>query len=176
LNTDTSAFDFQPVLIGSSIKLRPLVADDFEVLQAAASDPLIWEQHPDPLRYQREVFRENFFLGGVSSRSAFVVEEKASARVIGSSRYYEWDPARREVAIGYTFLIRDHWGGGTNAEMKKLMLNHAFRWADLVWLHIGADNWRSRKAAEKIGAVLSHIEEREVRGGLERRAFYKILK
>ena len=160
--------------MGSSITLRPLRAEDFEVLYAAASDSLIWEQHPDPLRYRRDVFRENFFLGGVNSGSAFIVQENASGRVIGSSRYYEWDPARREIAVGYTFLVRDHWGGGTNAEMKRLMLDHAFRWADVVWLHIGADNWRSRKAAEKIGAVLSHIEERERNGMVQANAFYRI--
>jgi RimJ/RimL family protein N-acetyltransferase len=174
--SDSSAFDFSATLTGPTITLRPLRAEDFDELYAAASDPLIWEQHPDPLRHQREVFRDNFFLGGVSCGSAFVVTEKASGRVIGSSRYYEWDAARKEVAIGYTFLVRDHWGGATNAEMKRLMLDHAFRWAEVVWLHIGADNWRSRKAAEKIGAVLSHVEEREAKRGLERQAFYKIHK
>lgn len=44
-----SAFDLQPTLIGSTITLRPLREADFDALHAAASDPLIWEQHPDPL-------------------------------------------------------------------------------------------------------------------------------
>ena len=38
--------DFQPVLRGSLLELRPLRADDFDALYAVASDPLIWEQHP----------------------------------------------------------------------------------------------------------------------------------
>jgi RimJ/RimL family protein N-acetyltransferase len=167
-------FEFQPVLIGPTITLRPLRSDDFDGLHAAASDPLIWEQHPDPGRYEREAFRERFFAGGLESGGAFLVFENSTSRIIGSSRFYDWDEAKREIAIGYTFLIRDHWGGRANAEMKKLMLDHAFRWAGVVWLHIGVDNWRSRKAAEKIGAIFSHTEEKQLKGVTQARAFYRI--
>jgi RimJ/RimL family protein N-acetyltransferase len=121
-----SRFDLQPTLVGESILLRPLMADDFEALYAAASDPLIWEQHPEPLRYQRQVFEE-FFAGALASGGALLVIDKTSGEVIGTSRYYEWNPDQREVAIGYTFLVRSHWGGATNREMKQLMLGHAFR-------------------------------------------------
>jgi len=138
------------------VTLRPLTQADFEAVYAAASDPLVWEQHPDPLRYQREVFEKNFFRGAASSGSAFVVTDRASARVIGSTRYYDWNPASREVAIGYSFLAREFWGGTYNSEMKRLMLEHAFRWAQTVWFHIGQNNWRSRKATEKVGARYSH--------------------
>jgi len=62
----TSSFDLQPTLIGKAISLRPLRAEDFEALYAAASDPLIWEQHPEPLRYQRPVF-EGFFASALAS-------------------------------------------------------------------------------------------------------------
>src|SRR4030095_5126596 len=53
-------FDLQPVLRGSLVELRPLLRSDFDALFAAASDPLLWEQHPEPERYKREVF-ERFF-------------------------------------------------------------------------------------------------------------------
>src|SRR5690606_2932573 len=110
---------------------------DFEPLYAAASDPLIWEQHPDPLRYQRDRFETDFFAGAVASKSAFVVTDNATGKVIGSSRYYEWNPTTQEVAIGYSFLARSHWGGAFNRDMKQLMLRHAFCWAKVVWFHIG---------------------------------------
>jgi N-acetyltransferase len=168
------AFDFQPTLQGNSISLRPLVAEDFESLYQAASDPLIWAQHPEPSRYQRDVFEQNFFKGAVVSGSAFVVVENATGNLVGSSRYYEWDAERAEVAIGYTFIARSHWGGATNREMKRLMLDHAFKWANVVWLHIGKDNWRSRKAAEKIGAVFTHEEIKVINGQSRETAFYKI--
>jgi hypothetical protein len=38
------------------IRLEPLQPMHFNELYAAASDPLIWEQHPNPNRYQKEVF------------------------------------------------------------------------------------------------------------------------
>lgn len=168
------AFDLQPTLVGGTIILRPLRADDLDVLHAAASDPLIWAQHPEPTRYQRDVFEHGFFVGALASGGAFVVIDKATGEVIGSSRYYEWHPDTREVAIGFTFLARSHWGGGTNHEMKRLMLDHAFRWARVVWFHVGIDNWRSRKAMEKIGGHLSHVEGKIIHGVEHVHAFYRI--
>ena len=50
-------FDLQPTLQGRLIDVRPLRAGDFESLFAAASDPLIWEQHPERDRYKRDVFQ-----------------------------------------------------------------------------------------------------------------------
>lgn len=167
-------FTFQPTLVGDTISLRPLRAEDFEALYLAASDPLIWAQHPEPTRYQRDVFEQGFFKSAVASGSAFVVVDNATGKLVGSTRYYEWDAEKAEVAIGYTFIARSHWGGNTNREMKKLMLDHAFQWAKRVWLHIGTDNWRSRKAAEKIGAVFTHEQVKVINGQGRATAFYII--
>jgi N-acetyltransferase len=57
-------FDLQPTLTGDLLIVRPLAADDFDDLYRAASDPKIWEQHPEPDRHKREVF-ERFFDGRV---------------------------------------------------------------------------------------------------------------
>lgn len=146
-------FDLQPHLTGDLLDLRPLVTDDFDALFAVASDPLIWEQHPDSDRYQPEVFRA-FFRGAMESGGAFVALDRATGRVIGSSRYHGYDEAASEVEIGWSFLARSHWGGVYNGEMKRLMLAHAFRFVDNVVFLIGPENWRSRKAVEKIGGVL----------------------
>lgn len=166
--------DQQPTLRGATLLLRPLCAADFDALYAVAADPLVWAQHPEPLRYQRDVFARNFFAGALASGSALVVIDTASGAVIGSSRYYDLDPARREVAIGYTFLARSHWGGASNREMKRLMLDHAFRWAEVVWFHVGSNNLRSRKAVEKIGARLDHEGHKEAGGVVHDYAFYRI--
>jgi len=168
-----SNFDLQPTLSGETIALRPVHADDFETLYAAASDPLIWEQHPEPLRYQRAVFA-GFFASALASGGALVVIDKPSGTVIGSSRYYDWNPDTREVAIGYTFLARSHWGGSANREMKQLMLGHAFLFAKVVWFHVGTNNWRSRRAMEKIGGKLSHEASVESNGIAHDYAFYRI--
>jgi N-acetyltransferase len=167
--------ELQPVLQGPTLTLRPLQPDDFEALYAAASDPLIWVQNPQPTRYQRDVFRK-VFDSGIESKGAFAVIERASGQIIGTSRYYDWEPDKREVAIGYTFLTRAHWGGATNREMKQLMLDHIFQYVDTVWFHIGVDNWRSRKAMEKIGGVLSHYADRTQGEKLVPYSYYRITK
>ncbi len=146
-------FDPQPTLTGGLVVLRPLREDDYAALYAVASDPLIWEQHPNSDRYQPDVFRE-FFRGAVQGGGALTVTDAKSGAVIGSSRYNGFNEPGDEVEIGWTFLARACWGGRYNAEMKQLMLQHAFRYVRSVVLVIGQQNWRYRKAAEKIGAVL----------------------
>lgn len=158
-----ASFELQPVLQDSLVTLRPLTMDDFEAVYAAAADPLVWEQHPDPERYLREPFRERFFAGAIASGGAFAVTTPLG-EVIGSTRFYDWNPKSAEVAIGYTFLRRDQWGQGVNTQMKMLMLKHAFRWAQVAWFHVGKTNFRSRRAVEKIGARLSHEVLMDVNG------------
>ena len=145
-------FELQPTLENDLIKIVPLKADDFENLYAVASDPLIWEQHPNQDRYKREVF-ENFFKGAIESNGAFLVYDKKTGQIVGSSRYYELDEEQNSVAVGYTFIGRQFWGKGHNAALKKLMLDYAFQSIDKVILHIGATNFRSQKATEKLGAI-----------------------
>lgn len=147
------SFDLQPTLRGSLLELRPLRPEDWGPLYAVASDPLIWEQHPQRERYKEEVFRE-FFLVAIASRSAFAVIDLQDGRVIGSSRYHGYDESQSEIEIGWTFLARSHWGGRYNGEMKQLMLQHAFQFVNSVIFLIGPQNFRSQRAIQKIGGVL----------------------
>ena len=156
--------DLQPVLIGRLLELRPLRPDDFDALFGAASDPLIWEQHPESDRYTKEVF-QRYFDGALESKGAFAIIERQSGRIIGSSRYYGFDPVAREVEIGWTFLERKFWGGVYNAELKQLMLEHAFKFVDRVLFIVGETNFRSQRAVEKIGAKFLRKTERPHRSG-----------
>ena len=142
----------QPVLKGQLLELRPLRPEDFDDLYAVASDPLIWEQHPHNTRYQEEVFRK-FFRDALASGGALIVIDSETGRVIGSSRYAGYDKEKSQVEIGWTFLARSHWGGVYNKEMKRLMLEHAFKFVNNVVFVIGTQNFRSQKAIEKLGAV-----------------------
>jgi N-acetyltransferase len=81
------------------------------------------------------------------------VIDRRDGRVIGQSRYHGYDPERSEVEIGWTFLARSHWGGEYNGELKRLMLDHAFRSVSRVVFLIHPDNVRSQRAVEKLGAV-----------------------
>jgi RimJ/RimL family protein N-acetyltransferase len=146
-------FELQPNIENRLVRLEPLRADDFDALHAVASDPLIWEQHPNKNRYQRDIFA-TYFQGAIESGGAARVFDQATGELIGSSRYYDLDEAQRAVAIGYTFIARSHWGGHYNRALKTLMLEHAFRFVDRVIFHVGAGNLRSRRAMEKLGGVL----------------------
>jgi RimJ/RimL family protein N-acetyltransferase len=146
------SFDLQPTLKGELIELRPLRPDDFHDLFAVASDPLIWEQHPEKDRYKEAVF-QTFFRGALESGGALVAIDRKDGRVIGSSRFYGYHSEKGEIEIGWTFLARSHWGGVFNREMKKLMLGHAFRFVKNVIFVVGSRNLRSQRAVEKIGGV-----------------------
>ena len=166
--------DLQPVLTGTTLKLRPLAPEDFDALYRAASDPKIWELHPDSERYKRDVFKKRFFEGAIASGGALAIETLSSGRIIGSSRYYEWSPQTKQISIGYTFLERNHWGDGSNTELKALMLDHIYQWAELVWFHVGKTNMRSRRAVEKLGAELVYEKERELEGRPFTQLYYRL--
>jgi RimJ/RimL family protein N-acetyltransferase len=146
-------FELQPTLRGDLLELRPLRADDLAALHQAASDPLIWEQHPEPDRHLPEVF-QRYFDGAMASGGAFAVVDLRTGRIIGSSRYCNLRPADGEVEIGWTFLERAFWGGTYNRELKTLMIEHALRFLPRVVFVVGENNIRSQRALEKIGARL----------------------
>lgn len=163
--------DWQPTLRGERILLRPIRPEDLEALHAAGSDPRIWEQHSARTRHERGEF-ERYVAGAIASGGGLVVVEVGTGRLVGSSRFYDWNPADRSVVIGYTFLERAHWGSGTNHEMKRLMLDHAFRWAEVVWFHASPGNLRSRRALERIGARLHAEQQVMVDGVPSQRVIY----
>ncbi|MFM7510141.1 MAG: GNAT family N-acetyltransferase [Bacteroidota bacterium] len=150
--------NLQPThLHNALVSLRPLSVTDFELLYAVASDPLIWEQHPNPDRYKRNVF-QNYFKGAVESGGAFIILNQHE-QVIGSTRFYDFDPAKSEIKIGYTFFARSCWGHNFNRSTKLLMLSYAFEFVNRVLFHVGASNIRSQKAMEKLGAIKIGEEE-----------------
>ena len=146
------SFDLQPHLKGELLELRPLANKDWDELFAVASDPLIWEQHPERDRYKEDVFRL-FFRDAMQSGGAFVIIDRKTQHIIGSTRFYGYDPEKSEIEIGWTFLARKCWGGRYNAEMKRLLLNHAFKFVESVVFFVGEENVRSQRAMEKVGAI-----------------------
>jgi N-acetyltransferase len=146
-------FASQPTLRGALLQLRPLRSDDFGDLFAVASDPRIWEGHPERNRYRPEVFTV-FFREALASGGALVAIDGDSGLVIGSSRYHGFRADLSEVEIGWSFLARSHWGGRYNGEMKSLMLRHAFAYVATVVFMVDPSNRRSQQALQKIGAVL----------------------
>jgi RimJ/RimL family protein N-acetyltransferase len=167
--------DRQPVLEGARVRLRPSTPADWGALYAVASDPLLWAVHPAHDRWQEGVFRA-YFDAGIASGGALTIIDTTTGAVIGSSRFDNWRPEADEIEIGWTYLARSHWGGGYNAEIKRLMLDHIHRFVTTVVFTVGVDNVRSRRAMEKIGGTLraGPPEMRLMAGEMKPHVLYEI--
>lgn len=152
-------FNIQPTLENEIAILCPLQEKDFEDLYAAASNPKIWEQHPNKDRWKREIFK-TFFEGAIQSEGAFKIVDKVTGKIMGSTRYYDFNEQENSIFIGYTFYAVEYWGKGINNSVKTLILDYIFQFVSKVNFHIGADNIRSQIAIGKIGA--EKIDEQEV--------------
>jgi len=152
-------FDIQKTLENEKVILVPLKEDDFEDLFNVASNPKIWEQHPNKERWKREIFHV-FFEGALQSKGAYKIIEKATGKAIGSTRFYDYNENDKSIFIGYTFYAVEQWGKGINALVKQTMLDYIFQFTDKVKFQVGANNIRSQKAISRLGAT--KIVEQEV--------------
>jgi ribosomal-protein-alanine N-acetyltransferase len=142
-------------LTGPALTLRYAEPGDAAALFALAADPEVtrwfsWgpyasEDEPrayiDGLEGERE--------GG--ERLDFVIEHRQRG-VVGVTGLSELSRRDRRAMVG-TWLGRDHWGSGANAESKALILHLAFAVCGLqrVGAYSNPDNARSTRALEKLG-------------------------
>ena len=144
----------------------------FEALYEVARDPLIWEQHPAQDRWRPEVFSAFFEDGLTNDLGCYTIVNSESQAIIGSTRLYAHNPSDASVRLGYTFLARRYWGTGANQLIKAVLLDYCFECVESVYFDIGASNFRSIKATEKLGAVFwQQAEESKSVYRLSRAAF-----
>jgi len=136
-----------------SFLLIPTKDYHFDDLYTVASDPVIWKQHPESNRWEKEVFSRFFQSALNNDLGCFTIVSKKSDDFIGSTRFYSYDKKDKSIKVGYTFLSREYWGTSANLEIKKVMLDYIFEYVEQVYFEIGAENFRSRKATQKLGAV-----------------------
>jgi RimJ/RimL family protein N-acetyltransferase len=151
--------DTHSIISNETVTLLPLEQNDFEIMYNVASDPKIWEQHPNKDRWRREVF-EIFFKGAIESNGAYKIIDNDTNAIVGCTRIYDYNEETNSVLIGYTFMACKYWGTGVNHIVKKLLLNHLFKFVDHVHFHIGAQNIRSQVSITRLGAL--KIDEVEV--------------
>jgi RimJ/RimL family protein N-acetyltransferase len=148
-------FDRQPTLQGPTLGIRPLQDSDRDAFLAVASDPLIWEEHPESDRAEPDK-AQRFFDDALASGGAVVVTME-TGEIIGSSRFEAPDEARGRVLIDHTFLARTHWTQADYTEIKRLLFDHAFTSVETVELRVGVENTRTRGAVEEfLGGV--HVD------------------
>jgi N-acetyltransferase len=160
-------------LEGDVVRLEPLGHEHVVALVAAASEDRATFQFtpvPDGEEAMRRYVEFAIDEHGAGAALAFATVDRASGRVVGSTRFYDvrrWDwpddhPWRRTdggpdaVEIGYTWLAPSAQRSAVNTEAKLLMLRHAFdTWrVHRVQLMTDVRNTRSRRAIERIGGRL----------------------
>ncbi|SHM44503.1 bifunctional pyridoxamine 5'-phosphate oxidase family protein/GNAT family N-acetyltransferase [Cryptosporangium aurantiacum] len=155
-----------PVLEGQFVRLEPLGLQHVEDLLATASDPEVHEHIPHPVPSTIEEMTRFVEVALADAergeRVPFAQVDAVTGRAIGSTSYYEIEPSRPSLAIGYTFLGRDWWRSGVNTEAKLLLLGHAFETlgAERVTWHTDILNLRSQAAIERLGAVREGVLRR----------------
>lgn len=145
-------------LEGRLVRLEPLRVDHHEALCAVGLDPEIWRWtagHVDDAGEMRAYIDRALQRQAEGSVLPFATVERASGRIIGSTRFAHLEPEDRRVEIGWTWIARPWQRTGINVEAKYLMLRHAFETVRLnrVELLTDALNAASRKAILGLGAT-----------------------
>jgi RimJ/RimL family protein N-acetyltransferase len=171
-------------LTGRLVRLEPLERRHADGLWDASRDTRTWRwlaiTRPETRAGLDAWVEEALRAAAAATEIPLVTVERATGRVLGSTRFMALRPEHRSVEIGWTWLHPDAWGTGANVEAKLLMLAHALdTWGcRRVELKTDALNERSRRAIEALGATFEGVHRKHmlVRGGENRdTAWYAIL-
>ena len=183
MNEDPSAWFARSVLDGEFVRLEPISLDHLAGLIEAGRDARIWTWMPaDGSTADGMAAIVESAVAALEARTMlpFVTIERASGRVVGSSRYLNIAPADLRLEIGWTWIDPAFQRTAVNTEAKLLMLGRAFDELGCrrVELKTDALNEQSRAAILGIGATFEGIFRRHMvmTGGRARdSAYYSIL-
>ncbi len=144
-------------LDGRYVRLRPLLATDAEALSKAASDGELWNSKitsvPNPETIHSYI-RSALDGQANGTELPFVIVQKSSDQIVGTTRYYEISTVHRRLKIGFTWLSASVQRTSVNTEAKLLLLTHAFEVLGAIRVAFLTDalNQRSRAAIVRLGA------------------------
>jgi len=155
-----------PHLTGQHVELLPLRADHAQALLDAAADGELWNltvtvvPGPDTVAdyiAKAEKGREE------GSVLPFVILDRHTGKIVGSTRFWKVDRANRKLEIGHTWLALSAQRTPINSEAKLLLLTHAFEELGCVRVQFTTDelNEKSRSAILRLGAVQEGIVRHE---------------
>ncbi len=171
------------ILEDARVRLEPLTQANLPALSAIANDPALWEFTFQGNPFGTPESAEAWLRDATQAPDmrAFVIIDRESGEVCGSTRYLDISDEHRKLEIGWTFLARKWWRTHVNSHAKALLLEYAFeKWnAVRVQLKAEAVNLRSHRAILRLGATHEGtLRNFRIRPGTgERRdvAFYSIL-
>lgn len=139
------------ILENDVVKLRPLVAKDFDILSHySINEPTLWEYSLMPansLENLKKYMDAAFKSKDNEISYPFIVFDKRTDKYAGSTRFYDYQKTHNTVQLGYTWYGREFWGTGLNKNCKFLMLSFAFEELKLDRVEFRADNNNARSIA-----------------------------
>jgi len=145
------------VLEGQRVRLIPMEASHIEPLRQAAQHPDIW-RWMEPIADLRAT--ERFVAAAqrdqqLGTALPYVVYDRSTEQIVGSTRLFDYMPAHRQLEIGHTWYNPAVWRTRVNTECKYLLLRHCFEQLKLVRVQLKTDlrNERSQQAIARLGAV-----------------------
>lgn len=154
------------VLEGERVRLVPLERTHFPALLTVGADKRIWEyMSVDGSDQSRllQLLESAVLKRATKEQYPFVVMEKKTGAVVGSTMFHNIFPQHRKLEIGWTWYAPSQWRTGVNRECKYLLLNYCFDVLSAIRVQLVTDeiNTRSRKAIEGIGGVFEGILRNE---------------
>ena len=150
--------EISPVILeGRHVRLEPLSPAHEESLIAAAGDGELWNSTVTivPSRANMAAYIASALNAQAQGRELpFVIIQKPSGHVVGSTRFFHIEPDHRRVEIGYTWLSASAQRTAVNTEAKLLLLTHAFDSLRCIRVEFVTDvlNQQSRTAILRLGA------------------------
>ena len=171
------------VLEGTHVRLEPLTQAHHAALCDIAFDPELWRWTSVGLATPGDVadYIDKALAAQIAGRELpFVTVDRASAKVVGSTRFLNIDPANRRLEIGYTWIARPWQRTTINTEAKYQMLRHAFETFSCIRVELKTDalNEESRQAIRRLGAKEEGILRRHIiaqSGRVRDTVYYSIL-
>lgn len=157
-------FDFSRPLVleDDVVQLRPLQAEDFDLLKHYASVREIWTYSSLPLENKDDL--QTYIQLALEAKARqeeypFVVVDKRSGSYAGSTRFYDIQPQKDTLQLGYTWYGPQFQGTGLNKHCKYLLLQFAFETLGMlrVEFRAHAQNERSIAAMKSIGCTVEGI-------------------
>lgn len=148
----------EPVALTSSkVVLEPLAFEHASGLSEAVKDGVLWKlwftNIPAPEKVD-EYIKTALDLRENAGWMPFIVREKVSNKIIGSTRYCNVDEVNQRLEIGYTWYSESYQRTAVNTECKYLLLSHAFEKLDAIAVEFRTHwhNLKSRAAIARLGA------------------------
>jgi RimJ/RimL family protein N-acetyltransferase len=148
----------QPIALeGAHVQLQPLSESHLDALCEVGLDPELWKWIPIQVLDRDQMLR--YIQSALSDQQKgmsipFATVDRASGKVVGSTRFMSIDVPNKRLEIGATWIAKPWQRTSINTEAKYIMMRHAFETlgCNRVEWKTDALNTQSRNAILRLGA------------------------